>query len=276
MNTIGTDPEMFLCDSTTGVLMPVCGLLGGTKGAAIDIGQETGLQEDNVMVEFNIPPQTDPNKFAQVVRTSRQAVLTYCRKAMPGATLYPYGEALFEFGLLKHPQAMTFGCSPDFDAYQHGSPCAPVDPEELNDMGGAWRFAGGHVHIGYEAEDVPDFVAASFADLFIGLWATRYDRQPHRRALYGQPGRFRPTSYGIEYRTLSNFWIVEAEDYAKYVGQQALGLADYLSSTPVGEIRGHFKEIPWADVKAAIENEDYKMAGAIRSHVKKQFGIAGV
>jgi hypothetical protein len=37
-----------------------------------------------------------------------------------------------------------------------------------------------------------------------------------RKKLYGKAGAFRPKSYGVEYRTLSNFWIFE-EKYIDWV-----------------------------------------------------------
>jgi hypothetical protein len=36
-----------------------------------------------------------------------------------------------------------------------------------------------------------------------------WDTDHRRRALYGTPGSFRPKTYGLEYRVLSNKWLVD-------------------------------------------------------------------
>ena len=58
--TIGADPEILLRDSDY-LYRSVEGLIGGTKNAPVPIeGLPSGFgaQEDNVMLEFNIPPAT--------------------------------------------------------------------------------------------------------------------------------------------------------------------------------------------------------------------------
>jgi hypothetical protein len=228
-----------------------------------------GVQEDNVMCEYNTPPTSDATRFARYVLGGREAVMMMLRSK--------YGKAyeadlapsrLFGAALLETPQAKMFGCSPDFDAYQLGLPNRRVAPEELTDSAGnGWRFSGGHVHVGYKNGakfEIPDYVAAQFGDVFLGLTSVSVDQQGERRKHYGTAGRYRPTTYGIEYRTLSNTWTYSA-DRAETVGYYAMSLGSFLMRKE-SEIKRVWSEVPWMDVKRAIEGEDVGLASTLRSY----------
>lgn len=276
MITLGTDPELFLVDRRTNALIPACGKIGGTKGNALDLGDGFGLQEDNVMVEFNTPPTGDPTQFLESVQTGLRKTMDFVRTKIPEVDYDTGSERVFMYGLLDTPGARVFGCSPDFDAYNHGEPHNALDPGHLDTDIGAWRFAGGHVHIGFHPnENVPKFVAASFADLFLGLRSIGEDNQPERRKLYGQPGRYRPTSYGIEYRTLSNYWIFQ-ENYAYETGCRAFNLAMFLEETSPDRLREKFKAVPWNDVRRAITTDDTKLSQSLMSYCRNEVGIGGI
>jgi hypothetical protein len=264
--TLGADPEFFIRDRETGITVPVCGLLGGTKGAPIPYGL-FGLQEDNVMCEYNIPAQCDVTRFARYVNEGRGACLALLNEKYPRmyeADMAP--SRIFTFEQLAHPQAAVFGCSPDYDAYQLGQPNRRIAPKELEEPRGGWRFSGGHVHIGFRDSqkfDVPAYVAAQFADVFLSLNVLRYDAQGERRKHYGTAGRYRPTPYGIEYRTLSNAWTgsvavsEQVGSYASYLG--------YFLCRSKADIKRVWSEVPWQDVKRAIETEDVALAASLAS-----------
>lgn len=162
-----------------------------------------------------------------------------------------------------------FGCSPEFDAYNGGAVVSTVDPKQLDEEEGSWRFAGGHVHLGYTpaTADLPPFVAASFADVFLGLAACGLDTQAQRRQYYGQPGRYRPTPYGIEYRTLSNFWITDLS-YAEQIAQKAVSLGYFLETWKESRMQELFKAVPWTDVKQAIVEEDADRAADVLAFLR--------
>ncbi|MDP6584704.1 MAG: hypothetical protein QF535_08590, partial [Anaerolineales bacterium] len=76
LGSIGADPEVFLADTRTGGVFPVCGLIAGTKEKPLALpdrkkyqGSQTGyfMQEDNVMAEFNIPPVTNAEEFTLAI-----------------------------------------------------------------------------------------------------------------------------------------------------------------------------------------------------------------
>lgn len=272
--SIGADPEFFVRRTDTGSPYPIVGLLGGTKGKPVPVGRngEYGMQEDNVMAEYNIPPSTDIYPFITHIQRGRDAIMEHLERTAPGT--YEVDNAasrVFPHQLLATEQAMTFGCSPDFDAYTMGTKIQRIEPNALHteDGIGAWRFCGGHVHLGYKhmlKAEMPDYVAAQFADLFLGITMMGYDRQGKRRQFYGTPGRYRPTDYGIEYRTLSNLWTLDAAR-TETVGAHALALCTFLTK-PEATIKKAWAEIPWVDVKRAITNEDVALAGTIRSYAR--------
>ena len=59
--TIGADPELLLL-TATGLPKSAIGLIGGTKQNPKPFGIGH-VQEDNVMVEFNIPPANNRHEF---------------------------------------------------------------------------------------------------------------------------------------------------------------------------------------------------------------------
>lgn len=273
MVRVGTDPELFLKDTRHGGVVPVCGLLGGKKDAPLAItklGSGYAVQEDNVMAEFNIPPTNDPEEFSWSVGRMIGEVRDLVRTRVPHLDI-DYGSArLFPYAALESPQARLFGCSPDYNAHASGEPYRRVNPRELETPDGAWRFAGGHIHISYEA-DIPPHVVAQFCDVFLGLPSVGLDKQGERRSLYGQAGRFRPTSYGIEYRTLSNFWIFDSV-LCQDLASRALDVG-LMVEQQVRRLQPLYHEIPWIDVQAAINTENETLAADLLAYARNDLGL---
>lgn len=274
MVTLGTDPEFFLLNAKTQQPVAVCGKLGGTKGDALDIGGGYGVQEDNVMVEWNTPPMNDPYDFARCVVDGYHAVVAHVNTKIKGVV--PSNMSFMDFpgSELVSKQAQEFGCSQDYDAYERGAACHQIDPVTLKTKNGGMRFAGGHMHIGYDnPNSIPDFVIASFADVYLGLYAIMLgEQQGPRRQLYGTAGRYRPTAYGIEYRTMSNFWTWNG-DHAVSLGERAYNLGRMIETTDLPEIQRKFKEVPWADVRRAIGGEDRRLADQLVTFCRRDLGL---
>lgn len=269
MHTIGADPELFLRDPNTGGVVPVVGLIGGTKDEPRplpDLPDGFAVQEDNVMLEFNIPPADNPYDFDEYIGRALEAAINLVRTRQPDIEVDFAPYRAFTPEQLDTPQAAQFGCAQDFDAYTGGTPHAAPKPDSLlRENGTAWRFAGGHVHIGGYDSTVPEHVVAQFCDVFLGLPSVALDKQGPRRTLYGSAGRFRNTQYGIEYRTLSNFWVFDS-GLRQEIGQRALSVAALASD----EEKAHalFLEVPWHDVAGAINNEDENLAADLIAYVR--------
>jgi hypothetical protein len=278
--TIGADPELFIADTLTGQVQPIFGLLGGTKDAPVRMeGLQDGfaMQEDNVMAEFNIPPVTNPGDFLSHISRGIAHVRQTVRKNTKNRMDIVSGsEYLFSHMQLGHDQALYFGCAQDYSAYEYPSTQAPrnsIEPDMLLHEEGAWRLAGGHIHLGYKSFgiNVPDWAVAKLCDLYIGLPSIAVDKQNIRRALYGSPGLYRPTKYGIEDRTLSNFWLFD-KDYTYSVASAASSLLRLISTlSDVKKVRHIVASAPWEDVRRAIYREDERTASAIIADVNRTY-----
>lgn len=274
--TIGADPEAVLWDIAAMRPIPACGKIGGTKRNPLHYNKllNSGftIQEDNVMVEFNIPPAKDLDQWCDYIGTAKAEVRDFVASKGPYELQYA-SQIKFPHKDLQSNQAMQFGCSPDFNAYADGAEFEPVDPATLADKQGALRFCGGHIHIGAKLQ-VPLFVAAAFADWFIGLDCISYDYQDRRRTLYGQPGRYRPTPYGFEYRTPSNVWL-QTTDYTYRIGSCAFALGNFLSSHSLNAIRAIYQKVPWGAVRKAIADQDGGLRDQIYNYTNDQSLFAG-
>jgi len=221
--TIGTDPEFFIFSEETGKFVPVCGLVGGTKDAPIPITDKGhAIQEDNVMVEYCIPPASNVEAFIEdinfVKNYIKDTILT------PKGLVPKYiGSAIFDFDALQTEQAQEFGCSPDYNAWTYGENKVSRDNMLL-------RTAGGHIHVGYDnpnADVSIDLVRAM--DLFLGVPSIILDTDDQRRIMYGKAGAYRLKKYGVEYRVLSAFF-QENDVLIKWVFEQTLKAIEFVNN----------------------------------------------
>ena len=202
--TLGADPECFLIDAA-GSFISAIDLVGGTKEHPIPlpIGEGFAVQEDNVALEYNVPPAASKDQFVNNINK----VMSYLSDQMGQKGLYlsRASATLFPEEQLVDHRARTFGCDPDFNAWREGK--ANRRPKATD---ATLRTCGGHIHVGYKftsQEEVIKFI--KYCDLFLGVPSVLLDDGALRKELYGKAGAFRFKSYGCEYRTLSNFWVVD-------------------------------------------------------------------
>lgn len=202
--TLGADPELFLVDAANAFVSAV-GKIGGTKRnpQPLPIGEGFAVQEDNVAVEYNIPASASKVAFNHNIARA----MSYLSDRVSQLGLHFVNESAVSFPMkeLYTPEAMTFGCDPDFNAWDKGkrNPRPRADDPTL-------RSCGGHVHVGYTfntRKDVINFI--KHMDMAT-IGSVLMDKGEKRRQLYGKPGAFRYKPYGCEYRSLSNFWVFES------------------------------------------------------------------
>lgn len=216
--TIGFDGELF-AKNKKGDFVACCGLIGGTKEKPKPLeGLPAGfaIQEDNVAVEFNIPPANSSSKFTAFLAAGLFAVEKELKKL--DLTYSSVPAAIFSKLQLKHPNALVFGCEPDYDAWRL------VENKKPYSSNKQLRTCGGHIHIGSKFSMIK---GVQNMDLFLGVPAVILDNTPEakqRRELYGKAGAMRPKPYGWEYRVLSNFWFLKPEliDWVYHQTEEAL------------------------------------------------------
>lgn len=215
MITIGCDPEVFLFDGKK--VRSAIDKIGGTKDCPKDYGDGIALQEDNVAVEWTIPPVTNVDDFIRYNMAALSKIEEQARKfnltvKVIASTTLPKEE-------LEDERAKVFGCEPDFDAWDR---CQNPRPRSKNRL---LRSAGGHVHIG-GIQDMQDKESTiRIMDYLCAVPMSFVDKDTRRRELYGKAGAFRFKPYGVEYRTLSNFW-VRSPELMKFVFNTAKTAAE--------------------------------------------------
>lgn len=216
--TVGADPELFL--ERDGELKSAIDCIGGIKSAPRPLGREGFfVQEDNVAVEFNIPPASTVEEFVESISWSLKTITdeVAALKFKPSIR----ASALFPAAELTDPRAFVFGCDPDYNAWKKGR--RNPRPRAHNAL---LRSCGGHIHVGWPLSAKMDRLRLiQLMDLYLGVPSVMMDEDEDRRLLYGKAGAYRPQPWGVEYRTLSNFWLKNKEA-TKWAYEQTMRAVD--------------------------------------------------
>lgn len=234
--TIGADPEAFVFDTEKGIPVHAGGLIPGTKDSPHTV-KHGAIQVDGVAVEFNIDPVQTAEEFIHNIESVKQQLTQYLKDVNKNLELRFTDTVQFtpKYFETIPKKDLVVGCDPDFfirNVSHFEAAVVPTFPKGV-------RFAGGHLHVGnifYENEDSvsketkqkymvfcfarhgylcnnyytskisskevnPDSLGHSFSN----IRKTGYTPRTYHG--YGQPGRFRPKSYGFEYRSTGNWWV---------------------------------------------------------------------
>lgn len=201
---IGGDPELFV--SKRGEPVSAFGMIPGTKDNP-HIIDEGAVQVDGMALEVNLPPAQTEQQFQKGLDDVLAALHAMIPKnheflITPSVT---FSQEVMDS---TPEEAKVLGCDPDFNADTGNMNAAPVASDNI-------RAAGGHIHVGWtHNHDVLDpthldacRTLVKLMDIFLWVPSNVIDMDQLRRHSYGRRGAFRPKPYGVEYRTLSNFWI---------------------------------------------------------------------
>lgn len=264
--TIGADPEMFIINEKTGEVVSSIGIIPGEKGAPwVDPTwpEGFGLEIDNILVEYNIPPARSKDRFVAYIEFMKDYIRDFVKNINKDYNILCASSKMVPESQLDNPIAQLFGCCPDFNCYT-GAPNPRPKGDKTN-----LRSAGFHVHYGYDEPDIDHSVAmVKYFDVFLGLMSLLFDTDRKRRSLYGKAGCYRLTSYGVEYRTLSSK-MAERKDMLEliYDGVVAATQAFEMGIPTPNE----------TDIIAAINGSDVNAAryllGTFRSSIRKDLFI---
>lgn len=217
---LGADPEMFIKNPNTGAFVSAHGKIPGTKYQPFKVPYGA-IQIDGTALEFNIDPAATVEEFVHNVQAVKQTIASY----VPGYNVVAepvavYDQEYFDWDVPSH--AKELGCDPDFNAWT-----LKVNPRPEPGKR-PFRTAAGHIHLGW-TEDADPYddehykhcaQVARQMDYYLGIHSLLWDQDGTRRELYGQAGAFRPKPYGVEYRVLSNRWLM-SEALIRWVYNQA-------------------------------------------------------
>lgn len=208
---VGADPELFMRNPNSGEFVSAHDAVPGTKYKPYTVPYGA-IQVDGTALEFNIDPADTVERFVANIKAVRRSLEGF----VPGYNVVAEPTALYDAKYFRTQipgHAKTLGCDPDYNAWTM-SQNPPPNPGKR-----PFRTAAGHIHIGWtDGADVAEkdhFIQcarmARQCDFYLGVNSLLWDADNTRRSLYGKAGAFRPKPYGMEYRVLSNRWLVSDE-----------------------------------------------------------------
>lgn len=203
----GSDPEIFVEDKN-GIVIPAFLFLGAKpvpdpKKAY----SEESVYWDGFQAEFTTHSAGCLSAHIDSVQRGLSNVLRAARKfdgnsKLSIKTVMDIPQDLMDGA---KPEHVNFGCMPSLNSYK-------MQGRNIPGREVSFRPAGGHIHMGVSprpAEKFAEIVKAMDAILgvaCVSLFASFDD--PRRRQLYGLAGEHRLPKHGLEYRVLSNAWLI--------------------------------------------------------------------
>lgn len=266
--TFGSDPEYFIRNKNTGKIVSSISIINGTKEDPEPLGQGFFILKDNILAEGNVPPVKTKNEFIYVMTELKRRITEYIQKKFPVLELYHADCLEVDMAFLSHPEAMQFGCSPYFNAWDDESHKSKDLSEET------YRTAGSHYHYGYDIDDdivwskeTINMIFARAFDLFLTIPSCLIHVDQRRFENYGGLGQYRDTAYGLECRSLGGTFA--DPQYSEWIYNQSLKLVEFINDE---ENFYHLMYMakPEAKVKANIFTFDSSVYGELKIPFEEQ------
>lgn len=220
---------------------------------------------DGVQAEINVTPYHCRQSLAGNVKMAFESIAKHL-EGFPGVTVSMTPLVKVDKKELNSlsDRAQQFGCAPSLNIY--GEQPIEVDPSKY-----LFRGAGGHMHFGFSGASIgikealtktPEKTVA-LLDLVLGNTAVLLDRDPgniERRKVYGRAGEYRLPAHGLEYRSLSNWWLRDYKlmSFAYSLARQALAYSIPSQKARYDELMA--TGIDMSDIQRAINTNDFDLA----------------
>lgn len=260
--TLGCDPEFFFEQA------------GEVVGSEKVIGKQlnAGIVMDGVQVELNPPAGTCRETLAGHIAGSFRALKAHLNKlgTVKASFTTCINLSKKELDSLSD-DAKKLGCAPSLNR---------ADAKAAVTIDGATatrRSAGGHIHLGlthYGSETLQRSGVreriVDILDILLGNTCVLLDRDPHaadRRKVYGKAGEYRLPTHGLEYRTLSNFWLRHyvLMSFVMGVARQAVNIVNTSVSNNSWDAEGTLRAMVGGEeglrrVRLAINTNNWELA----------------
>jgi hypothetical protein len=258
---IGSDPELFVTQK--GKFRCAAGLIPGTKEVPHPV-KNGAVQIDGFALEFNTDPASTEDEFVGNVTSVMDQLRQMVEPQGYEFAIVPSARFNGNHFNAQSDEAKELGCTPDYNAYTMAENPKPDNKTTM-------RTASGHVHIGFTEGADPNseehMIRCSTLikqlDVYLGLPSLFFDSDVKRRKMYGQAGSFRPKPYGVEYRVLSNAWLL-SEARMRFVYSQTVKAVNDLI-----EGKRPFEGIGGKNTQMIIDRSDLRNA---RYHIPKYLG----
>ena len=246
---VGSDPELFIVNTKTGKVVSSIGLIPGKKGEAYrtpEMPEGCGLQIDNILAEFNIPPARTRDEFLISIEYMKTFIREYVKNVNPDLDIMCASSAMVDTDQLQSDEAKEFGCCPDYNAYTEDVNVAP-EGTKTN-----MRSTGCHIHVSYDNPNTAaSLLLIKYLDMYLGIPFVVLDPDKKRRELYGKAGCFRLCKYGFEYRTLGGY-AISSNELIKFMWKGVMKAIEAFNNADV--------LIDSNTVQYVINNSDVEMA----------------
>lgn len=110
--TVGADPELFIINEKTGKVVSSIGLIPGVKGepwVSDDMPKGFGIETDNILAEYNIPPVKDRISFINNIEYMKNYIKEFVKAKNPDLGILCAASKRVDEDQLQSDEAKLFG-----------------------------------------------------------------------------------------------------------------------------------------------------------------------